>query len=137
MNPPFDKPPPATEGLARFVFQSNHIRGDRSIKHNAFLPDLRGETSVHRVDGLSHDEICDAGRAVAAESNRKEPKGWGSFLSGVAYDEGLTVRPDPPPERHAVLVGWPPDEDPRRLDIANELAARAGKLVSFEASPQV
>ena len=53
------------EVLARFITQRNHIRGDNTVKPNAFIPHPWPNLSVTRHTGLDEDEIWEIGQQVA------------------------------------------------------------------------
>lgn len=115
------------EYLSRFIVDKNHFRANRTIKHQAFMPNINGKTSVCRISGITNVEIWEIGLEVARMR--------GSPLLGRAdirvfniLSKSLVVVPtDPPPIRHADIVGWPEDKD-QRISIAQELAAEANPI---------
>ena len=65
------------------------------------------------------------GEAVAQESERPSPKGRADVKVLALLEHELAVDSDPPPEWHAVIVGWPE---------AREAMIELAKLVA-KASP--
>jgi hypothetical protein len=115
------------EYLSRFIVDKNHFRANRTIKHQAFMPNSNGKTSVCRISGISDIEIWEIGLEVARI--RKMPLfGRADIRVFNVLSKSLVVVPtNPPPIRHADIVGWPPDKD-QRISIAQELAAEANPI---------
>lgn len=61
-----------SEPICRFVTGKDYYRpSDESMKHNAFMPNKAGETSVYRTISLTDEKIYDLGeRFVAPEKKR-------------------------------------------------------------------
>jgi hypothetical protein len=93
------------ELATRFLFSREHFAETKGIvKSKAFLPDVRGETSVFRVNDMSHDAIWAIGNSIRGES----AKARGDLLASVVQKTGLTIRSAPEDHpRHAVIVDWP------------------------------
>src|SRR5262249_2054497 len=131
--PEFDTIPDATP-LSRFFYRGQtRLRGDGSVKHQAFLPERnpvndRLETSIVRVDDLPDNSAI---RAQGKALRTLELKGWAVILAEHARAQQLDVIPDPPPDRHAVLIQWPSEKE-KRIQIAQQLAKLAGPVVSLE-----
>lgn len=123
------------EDLARFLVQSNQFNAT-SVKPSAFLPNPKDhETSVSRHGPEPADRLWALGRPAAG--NRP--------LYGVAFVKASDVRaarlevaPSEPPDRHAVIRGWPWHEsDPveqkaQQKERALHLASVAGPPVFRE-----
>jgi hypothetical protein len=117
------------EVLARFVLQRSHVRADRSLKPDLFIPHPYGELSVTRHGALLDGALWAIGSGVAAE-RQKRLVGRADVRAGDCLRQRLQVIADPLPynEQHANVAGWP-REKPAQKIIALELAAAAGKLI--------
>ena len=93
------------ELAARFLFSREHFAETKGlVKPKAFLPDVRGETSVFRVTDVTTDAIWAIGNAIRGES----AKARGDLLASVVQKTGLTIKSAPEDHpRHAVIMGWP------------------------------
>ena len=80
------------------------------------------ETSVFRIAGLEDQEIWDIGERDVAQKSNRHLHGRADILADKVLGKGLNVNPDKPPSRHANIMGWP-EEESRRMSIAQELAA--------------
>lgn len=116
-------PVSADELLARFIFQSNHIRGDHSVKQNAFIPYPRPNLSVTRHLGLAQSELWEIGQEMA-ESRPATLYGRADVLARLVTTRFLNVVPTATPRNHANITGWPPDKPSQKI-IAQEIAAGA------------
>jgi len=119
-----DLPPvSADELLARFIFQSNHIRGDHSVKQNAFIPYPKPNLSVTRHLGLAETEVWEIGREMA-ESRPATLHGRADVHASTITTQSLKIVPTATPRNHANITGWPPDKPSQKI-IAQEIAAAA------------
>ena len=122
-------PEPITpfEYLSRFIVDRNHFRANRTIKHQAFIPNNNGKTSVCRISGIGDGEIWEIGLEVA-RIRGKPLFGRADIRVFNVLSKSLVVVPtNPPPIRHADIVGWPENKD-HRISIAQELAAEANPI---------
>jgi hypothetical protein len=122
-------PASADELLARFIFQSNHIRGDHSVKQNAFIPYPKPNLSVTRHLGLAESELWEIGRKMA-DSRPATLYGRADVHASTITAQSLKIVPTATPRNHANITGWPPDKPSQKI-IAQEIAAAA----QFVASP--
>jgi hypothetical protein len=120
------------EYLARFLVQKNQFTAS-SVKPSAFLPSPRDrETSVSRHGREPIEQLWELGTAAAV----------GRPLYGAAIVKTVRVRAaqldvlsDEPPDRHAVIRGWPwlesaPDlQKAQQKERALSLASAAGPPV--------
>jgi hypothetical protein len=114
------------EILARYVLQNSHLRADRTIKPNAFMPPPPNlELSVTRHLSTSECDLWAIGEAVAIE-RKLTLYGRGDVDVKVFSRQSLSVRPDPISDNpnHAVVLDWP-DDKPTQKNIAQEIAAVA------------
>lgn len=114
------------EVLARYILQNSHLREDRSIKPNAFMPPRNLELSVTRHLSASNDELWSIGRSVA-KLRDLALCGRGDVIAKAYSGQSLSVRPDPiipSNPNHAVVFDWP-DDKPKQKNIAQEIAALA------------
>lgn len=119
------------EDLARFLVQSSHFSAT-SVKPSAFLPSPKDrETSVSRHGKEPLDRLWELGLQAAG----------GRALRGAAVVKAASVRaaqlevsPDEPPDRHAVIRGWPWHESDPDLQKAQQ-KERALILASAAGNP--
>ena len=119
------------ELLARFVLFSKHIRNDRTLKPDAFMPHPYRELSVTRHLSATSDELWAVGQAVA-EERALTLHGRGDFAASVCQQQGLTIEVAPLANNpnHADVTGWPAGKPEQKIK-AQEIAA-ASKFVSVE-----
>ena len=124
------------ETLARFVFSSHHIRQDRTVRHEAFMP-RRGEgLSVVRHDNMGDTELWAIGRAM--EQGRVDTLHGRTDVEAAAFVEQrlqVVAAPIELTPHHAEVRGWPDDKSARML-VAKMIAARAGLAQEVPASPR-
>ena len=116
----------AEEPITRFITGKDYYRpSNGTVKHNAFMPNRKGETSVYRTKDLADDEIFEIGRIFFAEKIGKSLEGRADISAFEVFEKELAIVAQPTPHpRHANIVDWPPDKSQSRL-IAVELAAKA------------
>jgi hypothetical protein len=98
------------EDLARFLTQSSHF-SSFGAKPSAFLPNPNDrETSVSRHGDNPEDRLWQLGAVAAGGRNLHAVA---ILKSASVLEADLTSTSDEPPDRHAVIGGWPwNDEDP-------------------------
>jgi hypothetical protein len=114
------------ELLARFIYQSSHIRpSDRTVKPNAFLPPANLLCSVTRHLQATEDELWSVGKEGARTRNAVL-YGRADLQSEDCTRQQLRVLKAPVHgnPNHANVTGWP-DDKPAQKIIAQELAAAA------------
>jgi len=124
--PPID----SNEWLARFILSRSHLRPDRTIKQDAFIPYPYPDLSVTRHLQLSAAELWQIGCDVALPTG-KTLYGRADVRVFVFQQRELQVVPDPLiPENpnHSIVVGWPADKPAQKI-IAQQIAAAAGKAL--------
>jgi hypothetical protein len=115
------------ESLARFLTSSNHFN-TQLVKHAAFLPSAEGETSVFRHSGDPSSELW----AIGAEHlGGRVFHGAATVKAGEVRATILEVSADEPPDRHAVIRGWPKSED---RDLQKTQQKERAMLVASKAS---
>jgi hypothetical protein len=114
------------EPIARFLTATRHFSPKNNlVKQGAFLPDPYSETSVARIRNLSEEEIWGYGeRYVAAALTNGKIYGRADVPASAVTESNLTLFPDSPPPRHALIGGWPAEKDARKA-MALELARRS------------
>lgn len=116
------------ETLARILTSSSH-HGAQFVKPAAFLPHQEDmETSVFRHPGEPRHELWSIAEKVVL--NGRTLHGAASLKAIVVRTAGLLLQADEPPDRHAVIRGWPRDPDPdlqkaRQKEIALVLAEKS------------
>ncbi len=126
----------AAEDLARFLTQSSHYSGS-TPRPGAFLPSPKDRaTSVSRHGREPIETLRQLGLAAAG----KRPLHGAAIVKARAVrDIGLAVDADEPPERHALIRGWPWFDNDRQLEKAQQkeralqLAAATSGVVLFSA----
>ncbi len=116
----------ADENITRFINQKAYFRpGDRSVKHNAFMPNRDGEVSVYRITGIDDSEVYAIGTEYFAEITGKPLMGRADIIASEILRHELSIQShqDPHP-RHANIIGFPDEKSKQRL-IAIELATEA------------
>ncbi|MCD6293398.1 MAG: hypothetical protein J7M20_00405 [Deltaproteobacteria bacterium] len=115
-----------SEPVCRFITGKDYYRpSDGTVRHNAFMPNREGETSVYRVIDLTDNAIFEIGCLFVAEKKGKPLKGRADILVSDILEKKLKVHSQPTPHpRHANIVAWPEDRTKVRL-LAQQLAADA------------
>jgi len=120
------------ENIARFLYHRS-LYSTLGPKTSAFLPHKQDrETSVFRHGSEPQEQLWAIGSDVAGER----------YLYGAAIvktrdvrEARLIVHADEPPPRHAVITGWPWDENDQKLqkakqkEIAELLVSKSALLV--------
>lgn len=114
------------ELVARYLTSSKYFSRERkAVKSVAFLPrDDNLQLSVFRTEGLTEAEIWKIGEENVARLTHRNLHGRGDITASIVQAQGLHIDPDDSPRRHANIIWWPEDK-PKRLEIAQELAASA------------
>ena len=121
------------ERLSRYVTNKDHLNAARDRLHfRAFLPSSkRQEVSIIRTEQLTEEKVWEIGDRVVAEPAGRIILARGDVMArqvGESHvdDWRLTVVPDEPPPRHALIGGWPPAEESEiRKLLAQQLRAAA------------
>jgi hypothetical protein len=113
-----------SELLAHYIHEESKFKGD-GVNHRLFLPSPKTRNkSVSRIDGLKDDEILEHGKEHVGKPQGDRPiLGWAELKAQIVRGQGLSLRADEPPPRHALIETWP-DQPERVRSIAIELAAR-------------
>lgn len=112
------------EVVARYLLSSSDFSHSR-VKPRALEPSPSDQcTSVFRIDGLAENDVWDMGtRFVAAPRARRVHARVDINVSKI-INMNLSVRPDEPPVRHALIYGWSTEKH-ARMAKAQELAVQA------------
>jgi hypothetical protein len=114
------------EDLVRFLTSSSQFNS-KGVKPSAFLPNLRDrETSVSRHGENPEYELWNLGIMAAGGRNLH---GAAILKAASAFEANLTTTSDEPPDRHAVIGGWPWNDNDQQLQKAQQLE-RANVLAS-------
>ena len=115
-----------SEPTARFITQKAYYRsGDKTVKHNAYMPNKNGETSIYRTTGITGPEIYEIGQKYVGKIIGRSIKGHAEILVSEIIKHRLAVKADPSPHpRHANIIDWPDEKTEQRI-IAMELADNA------------
>jgi hypothetical protein len=125
------------EPLASYVLESNKFKQD-GIDHRQLMPSNKyGNASVFRTKGLGFAEAAAIGhKEVAVPRQKPGILGWAEvFAKVVRAALPLTVDRDEPPERHALIQGWPQQREQQRT-LALLLATKA-TVVKHSTVPQL
>lgn len=117
--------------LTRFIASSGQVSAPHA-KPKAFEPKFdqerqRSETSVFRTDSLAAHAVWDI-VACEFDATRANLTRWRAVVQAESVTAlQLLVTDDVPPDRHAVIVGWPegPDRKQERISLQQLLAAEA------------
>jgi hypothetical protein len=120
----------ANEWLARFILKRSHIRQDRTVKQDAFIPHPYPDLSVTRHLQLSETQLWEIGQDVGRQIG-KTLRGRADVQASVFQRQDLRVIAAPLPENrnHANVVGWPAEKPAQKI-IAQQIAAAAGKALA-------
>ena len=125
--PPVD----SNEWLARFIHYQRHIRQDRTVRPDAFIPHPYPDLSVTRHLQLLEAELWQVGGDVARQSS-KALHGRVDVQVFVFQQQQLQVIADPVfPENpnHANVTGWPAEKPAQKI-IAQQIAAAASRVLA-------
>jgi hypothetical protein len=129
---PANVPGVATEEVvARYVLFRGHVRADKTVKPDAFIPHPHRDLSVTRHYQATEAELWEVGENVAA-NRRLTLHGRADVRVEVIRGQSLEVVPDPIPgnPNHANMKEWPAEKSAQKI-IAAELA----KAAIFLSSP--
>jgi len=109
------------EQVSRFVFDSNKLKAER-LHWRAFW-DPGEDVSVFRIQDLTPDHIW----ALSEADPRAPAVGRGDLSVAYVRQIELDVIASEPPDRHALIVGWPEfnTNEQRIQAFAKQLAAEA------------
>jgi hypothetical protein len=123
------------EELSRFFDESNRFKRSTAgdyVLPKAFEPkfDLerqRFETSLYRTVDLSDQDVWELAKRLVEPSKKKPTLGCAQLQCSAVTSNGLHAIADEPPERHAVIVGWPEGDEKKseRKSLQLKLAAAA------------
>jgi len=122
-------PVESNEWLARFILNRIHLRQDRTVRQDAFIPHPWPDLSVTRHLQLTQTELWKIGQDVAREVG-KTLHGRANVQAFAFQRQELRVVEAPLPENpnHANVVGWPIEKSAQKI-IAQQIAAAAGKAL--------
>jgi hypothetical protein len=114
------------EVVTRYLLSSSHYSVNNSrVKPRALEPSPSDQsTSVFRVNGLGENEIWDMGTRLVAAHRVPQLRARADISVSSILELNLSVRPDEPPVRHALIYGWS-NEKHALMAKAQELAATA------------
>ena len=99
--------------------------GNKTVKHNAYMPSRQGEVSIYRTDKLADHEIYAIGDDYVGGPCNKTILGYAEVEVSKIIKHELMVKAEPSPHpRHANITDWPDESSAVRM-IAVELAAEA------------
>jgi hypothetical protein len=125
----------ANERLARFILKQSHLRQDRTVKQDAFIPHPHIDLSVTRHLQLSETQLWQIGHDVARQT-RKTLHGRADLQVSVFQRHQLRVVAAPLSDNpnHANVTDWPADKPAQKI-IAQQIAAAAGKALEPPQNP--
>lgn len=112
--------------VARFLVSKRHFSAkNQKVKKGAFLPPPNGGLSVFWTHGISSNEIWVIGEKVIVDQSGRSLHGKADVMVSKILDcEGLFVKLDNNPSRHATVEGWPKDKS-KQMKYALEIAKAA------------
>jgi len=122
---------PTRDPVTRFLMDKRHFAGGRPTRR-AFLPWHNKRTGGYELSVFCTLGLPDAGIWALARRYVVLPGGERTLFGRADLDAAdipkaapsLSLAIDNHPERHANILGWPPDKDEQKA-IATELAAVA------------
>ena len=115
----------ASSEYARYLFSRNQYSLQRArVKRGGLLPKKGGGLSVFLIDGCDEPARWALGDTYVAPLRGKPMRSGAGLEHNVFVSLGLTITSKEPPPRHRDVIGWP-EEQEKRLEIANELALQA------------
>lgn len=114
------------EQVVSYVLEESKFKHD-GIDHRQLMPSRRyHNTSVFRTDGQELQEIANQGHNMVALPRPKPGiLGWATLAArDIRITQPLTIRSDEPPDRHALIEGWPAGVQDQRA-AAMRLASKA------------
>lgn len=120
------KPVTSDEQLARFIFFSNRLRQDGTVKPDEFIPHPYPDLSVTRHLNLTEAEIWNIGQRVG-QQREKLLLGRADVQAYSFERHRLQVVAAPVAENpnHANVTDWPTEKSAQKA-IAQEIAAAVG-----------
>jgi len=114
------------ELIGRHITQKSYFRpSDGTVKHNAFMPNKNGETSVYRINGLTNQEIWAIGDRFVGAVIGKPILGHAEILADSILSKNLSIISKPKPHPlHADIMNWP-ESPSEKKSLAQKLAAGA------------
>jgi hypothetical protein len=121
---------PDEEPLARYVYSKRHVREDRTVKPDAFIPHPYPDLSVTRHLGLDEAEIWKIGADIGVERSASL-QGRADVITAEFRRNALEVKPEPVPgnPNHVNVVGWPSDK-PSQKNLAQRIVLSAKYLAA-------
>jgi hypothetical protein len=117
------------EKLARFILHRRHLRQDRTVKPDAFIPYPGRDLSVTRHLQLAQSELWNIGREIALQVGKILLARADIKLSSFeCHKLRLVVAPCKKNPNHANITDWPPEKSAQKV-IAQEIAADAGQAL--------
>jgi hypothetical protein len=116
----------SAEILARYIFQSSHLRrSTRTLKPDAFIPPRDLRFSVTRHLSATENELWSVGEDIAGATGRQlYGRGDVPASAFLAHRLATNAAPIPQNPNHAEITGWPADKPAQKI-IAQEIAAAA------------
>ena len=114
-----------SELLARYVLFSRHIRSDKTIKPDAFIPHPNIALSLTRHLEATTDEIWQEGQRVASVRGVKL-YGRADVGAGSIIEQGLSIKAAPIDENsnHVDVLDWPTEKSEQKIK-AMQIAAQS------------
>jgi hypothetical protein len=117
------------EKLARFILYHGHLRQDRTVKPDAFIPYPWLDLSVTRHLQLTQSELWNIGREVALQVGRSLLGRADIKLSSFERHKlRLVLAPCKKNPNHANITDWPTEKSAQKA-IAQEIAVDAGQAL--------
>lgn len=114
---------------ARYLFSSSEYSARNArVKRGGLLPKIGEGLSVYLIDGCDEKARWDLGDTYVAPQRQKPIRARAEIERSVFANQGLSITSKEPPPRHRDILGWPQEQE-KRLEIANELAFNARLVV--------
>jgi len=129
--------PPITsnESVARYIYYRSHLRRDKTVKPDAFIPYPYPDLSVTRHIRLSEKQLWEVGRNIAGRSGRVLcARADVQVFEFQKHELQVTPAPDSDNPNHANVTGWPAAKPAQKI-IAQQIAAAAGHALTPPSDP--
>lgn len=129
---PANVPPvESNELLSRFILFSRHLRADKTVKPDAFIPHPLPALSLTRHRDATDDELWREGARV--EAIRDATLYGRAEVAATAFlDQQLSVEAEPIPANpnHADVTNWPAERSAQKMK-----ALEIAKVSHFQSKP--
>jgi hypothetical protein len=120
------------ELLSRFILFSRHVRADKTVRPDAFVPHPLPELSLTRHRDATDDELWREGERVEAAIREATLYGRAEVVATAFLDQQLSIeaKPIPANPNHVDVTNWPAEKSAQKMK-----ALEIAKVSSFQSKP--